>query len=114
MTTFTITVTPDDGTAANWVIEHFEYDGPDEPYANIRRINFNDQHNGTFKAQISLNARPYGFGVTLEGVGKSVEIDITPAPKLIYGGEGWPITPTGSPHQTKDLVIVVFDAGDLT
>ncbi len=112
MNTYTITVKPDDGTPANWMVEYFEYDGPDAPYSNIHLINFMSQHNGTFKAQIPLDSRKYGFSANLIGTGKSIEIDMTPAPALIFGGDEWPITLAGSSNQTRDLVIAVFDTGD--
>lgn len=112
MDTYTITVTPDDGTAANWMVEYFEYDGPDAPYSNIQLIDFANQNDGTFAAEIELDQRQYGFAINLIGIGKSIEIGMTPESGLIYGGDGWPITLTGSPLQTRDLFVIIFDTGD--
>lgn len=112
MNNYTITVTPDDGTAANWMVEYFEYNGPGAPRSSIHLINFTNQHDGTFQAQIQLDQRQYGFGVNLFGSGKSIKIDMTPAPQLVFGGDDWPVTLTGSPLQTRDLFVVIFDTGD--
>lgn len=112
MKSYTITVTPDDGTAANWMVEYFEYDGPDAPYKNVQLVNFAGQGGGKFKARIRLDERQYGFAVNLIGTGKSVEIDMKPASGLVYGGDEWPVTLTASSLQTRDLFIVIFDTGE--
>lgn len=112
MATYTISVKPDDGTPANWMVETFEYDGPDAPYSNIQLINFEDQNDGTFAAEIRLRRRRYGLAINLIGSGKSIAIGIEPEAGIIFGGDEWPITVTASALQTRDLFIIIFNTGD--
>jgi|GEM_PF-7091329 len=110
---YEITIKPDDGTPAGWILQYFESNPPPVGDVNYQPVPLTDEGDGTFSATLDLDQREYGFACDLAFAGKSVEIDMTPRPKIFQPFDAeWPFTARVPDLMTMELVKVFFNTGE--
>lgn len=113
---YEVTVKPDDGQRAGWEIEYFTWDADTQTQGQEVRIVFGKPDDGVFSGAIDLEGGTYGFGCTVVGPGRKIEVDLAPPAQIHVGADPnevdpeWPQTCEVPGLQQQELITIYFQA----
>lgn len=87
-----VTVTSSDGTANGWFVNCFHWASTDAQAPDQFQIHgWTPGPGGTFTAQLNLAPGNYGLHCDVALSGRSIEVDLAPAPAMVWPiGGSWP------------------------
>lgn len=111
-TSYTITVTPKDGTPAGWFIQYFRWVSYDAPEPVVRTITDWDEDDGKYTAKIALEDGIYGLTCQAAMAGRKVEVTLAPEPSITQpAGSKWPFKVEVPANRTQILRVRYFRVG---
>jgi hypothetical protein len=111
-TSYTVTVTPKDGTAAGWFIQYFRWVSYDAPEPIVHTITNWDEADGKFTASIMLQDGVYGLTCQAALAGRKVDVTLTPEPTITQpAGSRWPFKVEVPRDRTQVLRVRYFRVG---